>query len=66
MFYKVYSNKNTKLKFNIKGLKMNNLIYKMISKYETKHFNSISDLDKYILKNKIYNFEIEIIKGKIK
>ena len=38
------------------------LKYRMISKYETKIFNNILDLEKYVLKNKIYSFEIDIIK----
>ena len=36
--------------------------YRMMCKYETKIFNNILDLEKYVLKNKIYNFEIDIIK----
>ena len=34
----------------------------MVSKYETKIFNNILDLEKYVLKNKIYSFQIDIIK----
>ena len=37
--------------------------YRMMYKFETKIFNNILDLEKYVLKNKIYNFEIDIIKG---
>ena len=39
------------------------LKYRMMHIYETKIFNNILDLEKYVLKNKIYSFEIDIIKG---
>lgn len=36
--------------------------YRMICSYETNIFNNILELEKYVLKNKIYSFQIEIIK----
>lgn len=34
--------------------------YKMISKYETRVFKSILELEKYVLYYKIYEFEVNI------